>query len=146
MGVTDIITVGGYGKGAQPEEPKVYGATTHQELVDDFSKYGVIFSSSEPEGGIIGMTGLFLGIGKLMGFRGICLMGETSGMFKDPKAARSIVKILNEHFKLNLDMDKLNKMVEDFERFISVVSQVSKASEKPTTGQKELEERFRYIR
>ncbi len=146
MGVNDIITVGGYGRGTQPEEPKVYGAATHEGLVNEFSKYNIIFSNTEPEGGIIGMTGLFLGLGKLMGFRGICLMGETSGMFKDPKAARAIIKILDEHFKLNLNMERLNKMVEDFERFVSLVSQVSKATEKPTPRQRELEERFRYIR
>ena len=146
LGVKEIITVGGYGKGTQPEKPRVYGAATDPEFVEMFSKYNVVFSSTEPEGGIIGITGLLIGLGKLMGFRGACLMGETSGMFKDPKAAKEIIKILDEHYTLGVDMGELDRMVTEFEKFLSVVSEVSSAEEKKVKPEKKFSEEFRYIR
>jgi len=146
LGVKEIITVGGYGKGAQPEKPKVYGAATDLELAEIFSKYGVIFSNTEPEGGIIGITGLLIGLGKLMGFRGVCLMGETSGMFRDPKAAREIIKILSEHYTLDVDMSDLENMIKEFEKFLNVVSEISSAEEKKMRPEKKFSEEFRYIR
>ncbi|MCD6502918.1 MAG: proteasome assembly chaperone family protein [Thermoplasmata archaeon] len=146
LGVREIVTVGGYGKGTQPERPKVYGAATDAEFAEMFSKYGVVFSNTEPEGGIIGITGLLIGLGKLMGFRGVCLMGETSGMFRDPKAAREIVKILNEHYMLDVDMSGLEKMIMEFEKFLNVVSEISSTEEKKFKPEKRFTEEFRYIR
>jgi uncharacterized protein len=40
-------------------------------------------------GGIVGMNGLIIGIAKLRGMQGTCLLGETSGYVIDAKASKA---------------------------------------------------------
>ena len=55
-------------------------------------KYGAIFKKNEPGGGIVGASGLLLGLGKLRGFQGACLMGETPGYLSRSKKCKSSFK------------------------------------------------------
>jgi len=57
-----IYTLGGYGIGKLVEEPYVLGAANSPELVEELKRYGVRFENGEPGGGIIGASGLLLGI------------------------------------------------------------------------------------
>ncbi len=143
-GVSQVITLGGYGRGVQVEKPRVFGAATDPELVEEFSKYGVYFSDSEPEGGIIGASGLLLGLGKLYGIKGVCLMGETSGVFKDPKAARELIKVLDKKFSLGIDYSGINETVKEFEEFLSSLGNLKPGAKKEVGG--EWKEEYRYIR
>ncbi|MCK4416265.1 MAG: proteasome assembly chaperone family protein, partial [Thermoplasmatales archaeon] len=88
-GVKQMFTLGGYGLGHEIKEPKVLFATTHKHLVKTIKKYGAVFKKNEPGGGIIGASGLLLGLGKLRGFEGACFMGETPGYLVDPKSAKA---------------------------------------------------------
>ena len=70
MGVTTIYTLGGYGLGKLVPEPRVLGAATSVDIVKSFKKAGVEFIDGEPGAGIVGASGLLLGLGKLQGIHG----------------------------------------------------------------------------
>lgn len=107
FGVKKIFTLGGYGMGKVVEYPRVLGATTNNELVEEMRKYGITFPKGEPGSGIVGASGLLLGLGKLMGIESVCLMGETSGYFADPKAAQAVLEVLTKILGVSVDFKKL---------------------------------------
>src|SRR5688572_20907844 len=90
VGCKRVYTLGGYGTGSRVQEPQVLGAATDRETVATLRKHKVRVPPGEVDdglgGGIIGASGLFLGLGMLRGFTGACLMGETNGYMVDPKA------------------------------------------------------------
>ncbi|MEE9151647.1 MAG: proteasome assembly chaperone family protein [Thermoplasmata archaeon] len=107
FGVKKIFTLGGYGMGKVVEYPRVLGATTDKESVEEMKKYGITFPKGEPGSGIVGASGLLLGLGKLMGIQSICLMGETSGYFADPKAAQAVLEVLTKIINVTVDFKPL---------------------------------------
>ena len=109
MGVTTIYTLGGYGLGKLVPEPRVLGAATSIEIVKSFKKAGVEFIDGEPGAGIVGASGLLLGLGKLQGIQGGCLMGETSGYMVDPKSASIVLKSLQKLLGVKIDLSDLEE-------------------------------------
>ncbi|RMD66821.1 proteasome assembly chaperone family protein, partial [Candidatus Pacearchaeota archaeon] len=87
-----VYTLGGYGSGKHIANPRVLGAATHKRLVEEHEKYGVVFGKSK--GTIIGVAGMLLGLGKLRGMEGVCLMGETHGAYVDANSAKALLKKL----------------------------------------------------
>jgi len=78
-------------------------------------KYGVIFKENEPGGGIIGASGLLLGLGRLYGMEGVCLMGETPGYLVDPKSAKAVLTVLSKALNLEIDMTELERKASEIE-------------------------------
>lgn len=118
--VKQIITLGGYQIGKLMEIPRVLGAYTSKEMKEKVEKLGVIFSKNEPGGGIVGGAGLFLGMGfELFELPGVCLMGETSGYFTDPKSAKQVAKILVEYLELETDVSLLDERIREIEDITS---------------------------
>jgi len=109
LGVTTIYTLGGYGLGKLVPEPRVLGAATSQEIIDTFKQADVSFIDGEPGAGIVGASGLLLGLGKLQGLHGGCLMGETSGYMVDPKSASVVLKSLQKLLKVDIDLSDLEE-------------------------------------
>ena len=109
MGVTTIYTLGGYGLGKLVPEPRVLGAATSPEIVNLFKKADVEFIDGEPGAGIVGASGLLLGLGKLQGIHGGCLMGETSGYMVDPKSASVVLKSLQKLLGVKIDLSELEE-------------------------------------
>ena len=109
MGVTSIYTLGGYGLGKLVPEPRVLGAATSEKMVDLFKSADVEFIDGEPGAGIVGASGLLLGLGKLQGIEGGCLMGETSGYMVDPKSASVVLKSLQKLLNIKIDLEELEK-------------------------------------
>ena len=109
IGVTTIYTLGGYGLGKLVPEPRVLGAATSKEVVDSFKKAGVEFVDGEPGAGIVGASGLLLGLGKLQNIQGGCLMGETSGYMVDPKSASILLKSLQKLLGVNINLSELEE-------------------------------------
>ncbi len=108
FGVNLIFTLGGYGTGQLADKPRVFGAATNMELVEEMKKYDVYFSETEPSGGIVGAAGLLLGLGKeLFRMEGVCLMGETSGYFTDPRSAYYVLEKVRKYFNLSINMEEL---------------------------------------
>jgi uncharacterized protein (TIGR00162 family) len=106
-GVKQMFTLGGYGMGRMVPKPRVFGAATDNELVEEMKKYGVVFASGEPGTGIVGASGLLLGLGLLYGMKSVCLMGETSGYLVDPKSAQAVLEVLGKILDIEIDFTEL---------------------------------------
>lgn len=75
MNVSMIYTLGGYGVGKFIDKPRVLGAATDMEIVKKMEEYGIVFSKNEPGGGIVGASGLLIGLGKkLFDTDGVCVL------------------------------------------------------------------------
>ena len=125
MGVTTIYTLGGYGLGKLVPNPKVLGAATSKDVVKSFKKAGVEFIDGEPGAGIVGASGLLLGIGKLQGIEGGCLMGETSGYMVDPKSASVVLKSLQKLLNIKIDLSDLEERAKQID---SIARQLKEAT------------------
>ena len=133
LGVKRVYTLGGYGVGKMLDKPRVLGAATDKELVEEMKEKGVIFSKGEPGSGIVGASGLLLGLGKIYGMRSVCLMGETSGYFVDPKGAEAVLRILTGILNVEVDYKALEEKAEQIETITSKLKEI----EAPTTPKKE---------
>jgi len=132
MGVSFIFTLGGYGLGHEINDPKVLFATTDKKLVNDMKKVGAVFRKNEPGGGIIGASGLLLGLGKLRGFQGTCFMGETPGYLVDPKSAKAVLKILIKIMNIKVDLSRLEEKAKEIEYIAQQLSEMeSMSKDKP---------------
>lgn len=140
-GVKRIYTLGGYGIGQLVDKPRVLGATNKPELVDEMKKYGIQFKENEPGGGIIGASGLMLGLGELRGIEAVCLMGETSGYLVDPSSAQAVLKVLSKILGIDIDMSALEKRAKDMEKIVAKLREMEKAQLKPISTEEDL----RYI-
>lgn len=116
LGVTRIFTLGGYGVGKMVEKPRVLGAATHPDLVEEMKSLGVVFSKGEPGSGIVGASGLLLGLGKRYGMRSVCLMGETSGYFVDPRAAEAVLNVLVKVLNVRIDFEALRHKAQQIDQ------------------------------
>lgn len=117
--VETIFTLGGYGLGKMVDHPRVLGAATDTALVDEMKELGVVFSKGEPGSGIVGASGLLLGLGKLESIRCVCLMGETSGYFVDPKAAQAVLEILSKILNIEIDLSALEDKAKQIDQLTS---------------------------
>jgi uncharacterized protein len=131
LGVKEIYTLGGYGLGYEIKKPKVLFAVTDKKLVKTMKQYGAIFKKNEPGGGIIGASGLILGLGKLRGFEAVCFMGETPGYLVDPNSAKAILKILTKITKIEVNMTRLEEKAKEIEYISQQLSEMEKVKEKP---------------
>jgi len=129
LGVSRIFTLGGYGLGKMIEKPRVLGAATDAELVEEMKGYGVTFSKGEPGSGIVGASGLLLGLGQLYGMRSACLMGETSGYFVDPKGAQAVLEVLAKILGVTIDFAELEAKAQQIDMITSKLKEVEAPAE-----------------
>ena len=90
--ISNIYSLASYVTGTFVNDPKIYGTATNPEMIKSFRSFNI---STLDNGNITGMNGLILGLGKLRGIEGICLLGETSGYVIDAKASKNLLEILN---------------------------------------------------
>jgi hypothetical protein len=129
VGCKEIFTTGGYGLGTSVDEPAVLGAATDTKVVKRLQRLGVRFEEDEPGGGIIGASGLFLGLAMERGMSGACLMGETSGFLVDPKAARAVLDVLTRLVGIEgVDAGDLQDKAAELDRIASQLSEAEAAA------------------
>lgn len=121
--VSRIVTLGGYGTGNMVDEPKVYGAVSDKTLKEEFEAYGTVFSPGDPQAGIVGASGLLMGLGKVYGIPSICLMGETSGYFVDHKSAMAVVGILMKMLDVEMDTKELSEKSDQIDALTAKVKE-----------------------
>ena len=131
-GVKRVFTLGGYSTGRKTNSPRVFGAATDKKLVAELKKFGITFKPGEPGGGIIGASGLLIGLGKLRGIEGACLMGETSGYLVDPKSSRSVLEILRDILGIKIDVDELDVRAKQMDKIMAQIEKMSKQADKPS--------------
>ncbi len=118
--ISNIYSLASYVTGTFVNDPKIYGTATNPELVKSFRAFNI---STLDNGNITGMNGLILGLGKLRGIEGICLLGETSGYVIDAKASKNLLEILNNVLGIHINMDEMNKRSKDTEILIKNLEQ-----------------------
>lgn len=124
LDVKELFTLGGYGLGHDISKPKVLCATTHKKLVKEMKKHGAVFKKNEPGGGIVGASGLLLGLGKLRKLKGTCFMGETPGYLVDPKSAKAVLKILMSITNIKIDLSALEDKAKEIEQIAQQLKEI----------------------
>ena len=89
FGCNTIITIGGIP--LQNPNREVFVAATSSRLTLELTERGALLYS---KGKIMGATGILLGLAKIRGWTGICLLGATSGLRADKEAALSVFRFL----------------------------------------------------
>ena len=120
----EVYALGGVPTGELIDEYAVLGAVTHGSLVEPLEDVGVEFREDEPAGGIVGVSGLLLGLGERRGLEATCLMGETSGYLVDPKSARAVLEVLEELLDLDLEYDSLDERADEMEDVIGKIQEM----------------------
>ncbi len=123
-GVKQMFTLGGLGTGQPIEKSKVLGAATSLELAEMLKEHNVTLRSAD--GGIIGASGLLLGMGMLRGIDGVCLMGETPGYFIDADASKAVLTVLLDILDMEIDIAKLEERAEETRKMISKAQQMER--------------------
>jgi uncharacterized protein len=131
LGVKDVFTLAGFAQGKVVEAPRVLGAATTSQRVETMKKFGVVFSRNDPGGGLIGASGLFLGLGRTFGMEGVCLMGETSGYFVDPRSAEAVLKVLCKVLHIELDFAALESKAQEIDR---IATKIHEAEQRGSEG------------
>lgn len=109
VGCQLVVCVEGLSKNISAGAPRVYFTATDFETLDRLMKYDLgIF-----QGRISGMSGLLLGLAKLRGMKGFCLLVETAGVYSDVVAAKAILDRLNSILGLKIDLADLEKAAEN---------------------------------
>ncbi len=133
IAVKDIYTLAAYITGKFFDVPKVYGTATTPEIVNEFSKYGVLTMNS---GYLTGMNGIIIGIAKRSSISGRCLLGETSGYVIDAKASKAVLETLSKILNIKIDMSELEQRAKDTEKLIKALrmqAATQASSEQPMT-------------
>jgi len=124
LGVRRLFTLGGYGMGRMVQKPRVLGAATDAALVKEMEGHGVVFARGEPGAGIVGASGLLLGLGKMYDMQAVCLMGETSGYFVDPKSAQAVLEVLTKVLGIEISFTDLESRAKQIDAITSKLRDV----------------------
>jgi uncharacterized protein len=112
-GVEDVITLAAY---VGETKEKILGAATDTEGTALLAENKVPLLTS---GAIGGLNGLLAGLAPLYGMRGFCLLGTSSGADPvDLMAATNLLELINNLFKLDLDVTLMEPETEEDEEDI----------------------------
>lgn len=143
FGVKEIVTIGGFAIPRIPEKPKVIGAVTDAKLKKRYGKMNIVFEAGQRVGIIIGASGLLLGLAKIRGMSGICLIGETIGrsMFTDTRASKAVLEVLTKMLGVRIDMTDMEKQSKELEKAMVKADEI----ERTVMEKMKKSEEFRYI-
>lgn len=115
----ELITIGGIGLNAVPENPKVYCTGNSKDVINRYTKdvdvsknlYGVV-------GPIIGATGLLVGLAKEKDIDAVCFLAETYNhpLYLGMKGSQKILEVLNKKLDLGLKLRDFGKEIEEVEK------------------------------
>lgn len=128
LGVKQLITLGGFAEGKEVQEPRLIGAVSDKTLLKTYDKYGIDFTRQHSIATIVGASGLLIGLGKVRGIEGLCLMGETFDLplLTDPKAADRVLQAVKKILNISLDLTKLENTIAEMEEKIKKTEGVYK--------------------
>ena len=138
-----VVTIGGFRKEVE-EIPKVVAASTSPELLNKALQGEAIAS---PAGNpIVGTAGLLLGLARFKKIDAICLLGETRGYLPDPRAAKSVLEVLQRMLRVKVDLSGLDKEIEKSKEIVERMLEIEERREKYARKmRREEEERITYI-
>ena len=118
--VLHVYALAAYITGIFVQKPRVFCTASDMESLRSINTPDIAVMDS---GAITGMNGLIIGLAKLKGMRGTCLLGETSGYVVDAKASRSILEVLTTRLGIEISMDALDARAKDTEMLIKTIEQ-----------------------
>ncbi len=137
LGCHYIITLGGLKKREKVDTPpKIYCAASDPEALKDAS----ILGAEVIEGQIFGVAGLLVGLGKIRGMKGYCLLAETPGYYPDASAAREVLRAISKMLHLNVDLSRLDLATETTRKILESFG----LSAQPREEERKEESRFRW--
>jgi len=138
-----VVTIGGYRKEVE-ETPKVVAASTSPELLNKALKAKAIAS---PAGNpIVGTAGLLLGLARFRKIDAVCLLGETRGYLPDPRAAKSVLEVLQRMLGVKIDLSGLDEEIEKSKEIVDRMREIEERREKSARKMRRVEEeRITYI-
>jgi len=139
LGTEQVYTLGGVPTGELIEEYDVIGAASTESQREELEDVGVEFRGDEPAGGIVGVSGLLLGLGKRRDLPAACLMGETSGYLVDPKSAQAVLEILQDVIGFEVDFSSLEERADEMEDVVRKIQEMEQGTPAPS------DEDLRYI-
>jgi uncharacterized protein (TIGR00162 family) len=150
-GVKEMFTLAGLSVGEKSAKPKVIGAVSEPDVIKKYDKYDIDFDAGSKVGTIAGASGLLIGLGRIKGIRGVCLLGETVGypLLPDPKSAEVVLNVLAKVLNVKLDTSKLDKKVKEMDEFMKKVDEVQRRALgqllKPPAAEKPEKDKLSYI-
>jgi uncharacterized protein (TIGR00162 family) len=139
LGAERAFALGGVPTGELIEEYDVIGATNTEDQKDELEDVGVEFRGDEPAGGIVGVSGLLLGLGERRDVPATCLMGETSGYLVDPKSAQAVLEVLQDVLDFGIGFGSLEDRAEEMEEVVRKIQEMEQGTPAAT------DEDLRYI-
>jgi uncharacterized protein len=118
--IQKIFTLGAYITQVFVDKPRVFGTANDIEIVKAFDGQNILTMDN---GSVAGMNGLIVGIAKLRGIKGICLLGETSGYVVDAKSSKVVLESLLSITGIRVDMTDIEKKAKDTEMLIETIKQ-----------------------
>ena len=122
-GTTTLYTLGGISAAADATLT-VVGAATDVAMVERLKEAGAHFDGLGPDGGIIGASGVFLGLARLRGMAGGCLMGESDGGLVDTDAAQRVLAVLGKILRRDISPDGLEEGARRIEVQLQMLDEV----------------------
>jgi len=115
----EIVTLGGIALRSIPKAPRVFCTGNNKDAVQGYLKgtgvsnelYGLV-------GPINGVSGVLLGLAARRQISAVSLLAETYGhpLYLGVAGAREIIRVLDKKLKLNLDLDSLDKELEEVQK------------------------------
>ena len=121
-----ILTLGGLKREEKVEKPELYCAASEHETLQDALGLGAKIIGGQ----IFGVAGLLVGLGRLRGMKGFCLLAETSGLYPDAVAARTALKAVCRMLRLRVNLKRLDKAAETTNNILKSFGIVSPSIEK----------------
>lgn len=118
--VLHVYALAAYITGVFVQKPRVFCTASDMESLRSINTLDIAVMDG---GAITGMNGLIIGLAKLKGMRGTCLLGETSGYVVDAKASRSILEVLTTRLGIEISMDALDARAKDTEMLIKTIEE-----------------------
>lgn len=103
LGCRSIISLAGLKQEYVGKQPRVFCVASGFEQMEKVLPKGV----NPLQGEVYGMAGLLVGLSRLKGMHGICLLSETLGIFPDPSAAKAVLEKLSSIYGFHLDISDL---------------------------------------
>jgi uncharacterized protein (TIGR00162 family) len=120
-GCRTIVTIGGLKRSSPPSTPRVFCTATDKETL----KKVISLGASPFQGRVYGAAGLLLGLARLRGLSGYCILVETLGLYPDALAAKVALDFLSKSLSLPLNPSNLDRAVELTRRLLGMSGEES---------------------
>jgi proteasome assembly chaperone (PAC2) family protein len=118
FGVSRVYTIAAALIEHHPDEPRVLGAATTSELLEELKRHNVV-----PAGDfyVAGLNGLLLGVAKERDMEGVCLLGETvkyAAKMANPRSSYAVLGVLTKLLQVQIDLTELDELAINTEQQI----------------------------